>query len=88
VGRGVGQLDLAQDVVAQADGVGEVLEAEGVVAQPGDGRGPGDRAERDHEVRIGDRDAARLGLDLDDAPLRIERDRGAEHEVGVRAHRA
>ena len=33
VGRGVGELDLAQDVVAQADRVAEVLEAERVLAQ-------------------------------------------------------
>ena len=83
VRRGVGELDLAQDVVAQADGVAEVLEAEGVLAQAGHGRGAGDRAERDHELLVGDRDAARLGLDLDHAPLAIERHGAAEHEVGV-----
>ena len=84
VGRGVGELDLAQDVVAQADRVAEVLQAEGVLAQARDGRRAGHRSERDDELLVGDRDAAGLGLHLDDAPLGIERDGAAEH-AGRRA---
>ena len=37
VGRGVGELDLTQDVVAQADGVAEVLQAEACSRRPGTG---------------------------------------------------
>ena len=88
VRRGVGQLDLAQDVVAQADRVAEVLEPERVLAQPGHGRDAGDRSEGDHELLVGDRDAARLGLHLDHAALGIVRDGAAQHEIGVGAHRA
>ena len=77
VRRGVGQLDLAQDVVAQADRIAEVLEPEGVLAQAGHGRGAGDGAERDHELLVGDRDAPRLGLHLDHAAVAIEHRRAA-----------
>lgn len=52
--RGVSELDLAQNVVAQPDRVGEVLQSQRVLAQPGDRRRAGDRSERDDEIRVGD----------------------------------
>ena len=72
LGRGVGELDLAQHLVAQADRVGEVLEAERVLAQPRHGRHARDRAERDDEVVVLDRERAGLGLDVHDAALGVE----------------
>jgi hypothetical protein len=88
LGGRVGEVDLAQDVVAQADRVGQVLEGERVLGEPVDGRHPRDGAERDHEVRVGDGEAPGVGVDRDDAPLVVERDRRAEQQVGVGAHRA
>jgi hypothetical protein len=43
-------------VVAQLDGVGEVLERQRVVGKPGDRQGARDGAERDHEVLVADRE--------------------------------
>jgi hypothetical protein len=84
---GVGELDLAQHVVAQVDRVGHALEAERVLAQAGDVGEARDRAERDHEVGVGDAEAPGLGLDVDAPGLRVERDGRAEQQVGVRRHR-
>ena len=57
---GVGELDLAQHVVAQPDRVADVLEAERVLAQARDVRRARDRAERDHEPLVADRERAGL----------------------------
>ena len=38
LGVGVGQLELVEDVVAQGDRVGQVLELQRVLAQPREGR--------------------------------------------------
>ena len=51
LGRRVGELDLAQDVVAQPDRVRQVLQREGVLRQALDGGHPGDGAERDDRSR-------------------------------------
>jgi hypothetical protein len=67
--RGVGELDLAQHLVAQADRIAHVLDRERVLAQPGHGRHARDRAERDDEVLILDRERAGVGLDAHGARL-------------------
>ena len=54
LGRRVGELDLPQHVVAEADGVADVLEPERVLLEAGRGRDACDRAERDHEIGVGD----------------------------------
>ena len=50
VGRGVGLVELLQDVVAQADGLLDALHADALLGEAGDREGAGDRAERDHQV--------------------------------------
>ncbi|MBA3718296.1 MAG: hypothetical protein H0W87_08735 [Actinobacteria bacterium] len=50
----VGRLELAQDVVAQVDRVGEVLEAEAVLGEPGDRERARNGAEGEHELLVGD----------------------------------
>jgi hypothetical protein len=50
VGRGVGLVQLLEDVVAQADGLLDALHADAVLGEAGDREGAGDRAERDHQV--------------------------------------
>ena len=84
--RGGRGLEAPQDVVAQRDRVGEVLEAECMIGEPGDGQRPGNRAERDDEVLVGHIDEHFLGLDLDALPVGSVGDCAPEHEVGVRAH--
>ena len=88
VRRGVGELDLAQHVVAQTDRVAHVLERERVLAQAGRGRHAADGAEREHEVGVADAEAPGVGLH-DHAPLLVvELDGRAEQQVRVRAHAA
>lgn len=50
VGRGVGLVQLLQDVVAQADGLLDALHADALLGEAGDREGAGDRAHRDDEV--------------------------------------
>ena len=79
VGRGVGELDLAQHVVAQADRVAEVLEAERVLAQARHGRHARHRAERDHELaRRRPRTRPASDSTATTAALGVERDGRAE----------
>ena len=87
LGGGVGQLDLAQDVVAQADRVGQVLEAERVLAQSRTGgmrvtepsaTTRSRRRSRSGRPRTRTSTTRRSGSSATAA---------AEHEVGVGAHR-
>ena len=48
--RGVGLVELLEDVVAQADGLLDALHADALLGEAGDREGAGDRAERDHQV--------------------------------------
>ena len=61
---GVGELDLAQHVVAQADRVADVLERERVLGRAGDA------AERDHEPLVGDGERAGLAGDVSELARR------------------
>jgi hypothetical protein len=83
----VGRLQPLQDVVAEVDRVGEVLEAERMVGEPGNRQRPRDRANGDDEVLVADVDEAFERLDLDAAVAEVERRRMPEDELGVRAHR-
>ena len=86
---GIGSFQLPQDVVTQMDRIGEVLEAERVRGEAGNGERPGDGAERQHEVLPGDVERARLRrLDVCGSPLRVDRGHAAEQQLGVRAHLA
>jgi hypothetical protein len=82
-------LELSQHAVAQVDRVGEVLEAERVLREARDGERPRDRARCEHELLVGDLEAARVrGLHVHDATLLVQRRRGAEQQLGVPAHLA
>ena len=50
VGRGVGLVELLEDVVAQADGLLDALHTDALLGEAGDREGAGDRAERDDQV--------------------------------------
>ena len=52
VAGGGGDVHLLEDVVAQADGLLDGLEADAVLGEAGDGEGAGDRAGRDDEFVV------------------------------------
>ena len=52
VGLGVGRLELAQDAVAEPDRVGQVLEPDRVLGEPGHREGARNGAERQHELLV------------------------------------
>ncbi len=84
---GVGSLELSQDVVAEIDRVGEVLEPDRVLGEPGNRERPSDGAERKHEMLPGDVERAGLRrLDVRRPLLRIDRRHAAQQHLGVRAH--
>ena len=84
-GRG---LEFAQDVVAQVDRVGQVLERERVLLEPGHRECPRHGAERDDEALPADFERAGVGLDVDGPCLLVQLGRAAEQELRVRAHQA
>ena len=88
VERGVGRLELVEDVVAQVDRVGECLERECVLGQTGDRQRPRHGAECQHELAPPDR--LRPLVRVNGRRLRFEVERGdaAEDELRVRAHDA
>ena len=68
VPRARGPVDPAEHLVADRDGLFDVLEADGDLGEPGDGQSAGDRAEADDQVVIGDPvRRALLGRHLDGA---------------------
>ena len=85
---GVGELELAQDVVAKVDRVAQALEAEAVLGQAWDRRHARHGAEGEHEPLVVQVARPELGVDGDPASLLVERHGAAAHELGVRAHRA
>src|SRR5918999_6069837 len=68
------------------DCVGEVLEAESMVGEPGNRQRPRDRAERDDQLAVRDGEQLVLRLDLYLSLLRGDAGRAAEDELGVRTH--
>ena len=88
VGCRVGGFEPLQHVVAQVDGVGQVLEAECVIGEPRDRERARDRPERDDEVAVADVHDPLERLDLNAPALEVERRRAAKDELGVWAHRA
>ena len=88
VSGGIGGVEPLQNVVAQEDRVGEILEGQGVIGQARDRQGARDRAEGDDELLVVDGDVAFERLDLDALPLEVELGGVPEHELGVRAHHA
>ena len=89
VGGGrVGRVEPLQDVVAQVDRVGEVLEAQRVLGEAWDRQGPRDRAERDHELAVGHGHVSFERVDLDVAAGEVQLGRPAEEHVRMRAHHA
>ena len=83
---GLGEVELAEHVVAQADGVAEVLERHRVLGQPRDRQHPGDRTQGDHEAPVGHLDVPELGLDRDRPRGLVQRRDPAAELLGVRAH--
>jgi hypothetical protein len=81
-----GRFESPQDVIAECDRVGQILEAKGVLGEARDRERPRNRAERDHEIAIGDAEKSFVGLDLDAPAVGLVRDGAPEHEVGMRAH--
>ena len=83
---GVGELELAQDVVAQVDRIREALEPERVLGEAGDGERAGDGPEGDDEALVPDPRRADLRLDVGRAGVEVERRRSSQDELGVPAH--
>lgn len=85
VGRGVGLVQLLQDVVAQPDGLLDALHTDALLGEAGDREGAGDRAHRDDQVVEGQlvrlADERRDGGDL--AVLVDGRDTAGE-DLGLR----
>ena len=73
-------------MVAERDRVGQVLELEGVLAQPGDRGDSRQRADRDNQLLERDVDDAGLGPHAGDSIVGIELLDGSDDQVGVRAH--
>ena len=88
VERGVRGLELAQDVVAQVDRVGERLEREPVLRQARHRATRGHRAEREHELAPAHGLRADVRLDLRGPRLEVDPGRAAEQKLRVRAHHA
>jgi hypothetical protein len=85
---GLGEVELTDYVVAQVDGVGQVLEGHRVLCQPWDGQHPGDRAQGDHETSVGHLYVADLRLNRDRPSGRVQRRDPTPEQLGVRTHLA
>src|SRR5439155_25463925 len=82
--RGVGRLELVEDVVAEMNRVGERLEGERMLEQTGDGQRAWHGAERQHEFAPLDRLWPLVRLDGRGARPEIERGHAAEDQLRVR----
>ena len=82
----VGEFEAAEDVVAEPEGVAEVLHGERVLGDAGHRRGVADLAEAEDEVVVRHLDQlAALALgDLDDLPLDVDAVDLAPAELGLR----
>jgi hypothetical protein len=83
---GVRVIELAQDVVPEVDGVGDVLEREAVLGETGNREHARHRAERDDEPLVPELEAPELALDGDRARALVERGGAAADDVGMRTH--
>src|SRR5262245_6689144 len=79
-------LELQEDVVAEPDCVGEVLEADAVLGQAGYRQGAGRRAERDHETLVADLEGSGKRVDGDGLPVTVVSRDLAEDELRMRTH--
>jgi hypothetical protein len=86
--RRVRELQLAEDVVAQVDGVRKALEPQAVFGEAGDRQRSRDRAEGDNEPLIVDLPELELGLDAHRSRRSVEADRLPEEEIRLAAHHA
>ncbi len=86
VGREVGKLELLQHVVSEVDGVGDVFEAEGVLAEARHRERAADRAERDDEPLVLHLDRPERRLDGHRPCGLVECYRTAVDELGARTH--
>jgi hypothetical protein len=84
--RGVGRLELVEDVVAEVDRVGKRLEGERVLGEARDGQRARHGAERQNEVAPLDRLLPLVRLDGGGARVEIEGGHAAEDQLRVRAH--
>ena len=75
VWRRHGRFEAPQDVIAQCDRVGQILETEGVLGEARDRERSWNRAERDDEIAIGDVEESFLGFDLDAPAVGLVGDR-------------
>jgi hypothetical protein len=75
-----------QDVVAEADRIGQVLELERVLAQAGHVGHAGQGAERDHDLVEREVDDPGLGPDAGDSIVDVELGDEPHDQLGVRAH--
>jgi hypothetical protein len=80
-------LELAQDPVPELDRVREVLEADGVLGEAGDGERARHGADGKHELLVAHLERARvLRLHLRRLPLLVDLGHVSEQQLGVRAH--
>ena len=88
VGRRVGDLQPAQDVISERDRVGEILEAHAVLGEARHGKGARDRSEGDDEALVADVDLTELARDPNDTGVLVECQDVAQQQLGVPAHLA
>ena len=81
-------LELQQNAVAERDRVGEILEADPVLDQPGHREGARRGSERDDETLVADLELARERLHRDGSAAAIVARHPTEDELRVRAHLA
>ncbi len=79
-------LELQQDLIAERDRIGKVLEPGAMLDQAGNREHACRRAEGDDELLVADLERSRERVDGDVPALAIECRDVAEHELGVRAH--
>ena len=83
-----GALELQEDVVAERDRIGEVLEAHPVLGEARDGQCAGPGPEGDHQPLVRDLDWPGERVHEDGPPLAVEPRHVAEQELCMRAHLA
>jgi hypothetical protein len=81
--RGGGGLEPPEHVVAQVDPLGEILEAEPVLREPGDRKHARDGAERDDELPVADGLDAFVHLYTRDLVLEVDSRCSSDQELGV-----
>ena len=85
-GVGLGEVEPADDVVTQVDGVGEALERHRVLGQSRDRQHPRGRAEGDDQTLVRHLDHTELGVDRDGPRVLVQRGRPPAQQLGVRTH--